>query len=159
MCNIPFYFYNIDIKHLQNTSETFEICGFSATSPCCLGEWICVGMWSFISAVAGCTLVTSTPAMANWVGGREMCVGGLHPGCRELLASELHARPHRAGQAEVFLDADQASAAPVVEAVAVSLTTGGRRSVATGARVYAASHGARRSCVCGRRRCSCGCGR
>jgi len=68
-----------------------------------------------------------------------MCVGGLHPGCRELLASELHARPHRAGQAEVFLDADQASAAPVVEAVAVSLTTGGRRSVDDGAYAYTAS--------------------
>jgi hypothetical protein len=24
MCNIPIYFCNIDIKHLQHTSETFE---------------------------------------------------------------------------------------------------------------------------------------
>jgi hypothetical protein len=25
MCNIPIYFYNIRMKHLQHTSETFEI--------------------------------------------------------------------------------------------------------------------------------------
>ena len=48
------------------------------------------------------------PATVNWVGRREMCVGGLRPSCRELHEDELHTRPKRAGQAkaEVFLAAD-----------------------------------------------------
>jgi hypothetical protein len=77
--------------------------------------------------------------MANWVGGHEMCVGGFHPGCRELHASELHTRPQQAGQAEVkvFLAADQTSN-PVVEAAAVSLTTSGRRSTLVRMRMAAA---------------------
>jgi hypothetical protein len=45
------------------------------------------------------------------LGGREMCVGGIRLGCRELHVGELHTRPQRAGQveAEVFPAADQAS--------------------------------------------------
>ena len=35
MCNIPIYFCNIDIKHLEHTSETLETYAFSAMSPCC----------------------------------------------------------------------------------------------------------------------------
>jgi hypothetical protein len=67
--------------------------------------------------------------MANWVGEHEMCMGGLHPGCRELHAGELHTRPQRAGQAEVevFLVVNQASN-PVVEAAAVSLTSHHKRA-------------------------------
>jgi hypothetical protein len=73
-----------------------------------------------------------------------MCMGGLSLGCHELHAGELYNRPQRAGQAEakVFLAADQAST-PVVEATAVSHTTGGRRNTAGGARAYAASSGSR----------------
>jgi hypothetical protein len=32
MCNIPIYFCNIDIKHLQYTSETFEILEIDASN-------------------------------------------------------------------------------------------------------------------------------
>jgi hypothetical protein len=42
MYNIPIYFYNIDIKHLQRTSETYktlETYAFNAMLLCCLGEW------------------------------------------------------------------------------------------------------------------------
>jgi hypothetical protein len=60
---------------------------------------------------AGCTRATSALTTVNWVGGREMCVGGLRLGCRELHAGKIHTRSQRAGQveAEVFLAADQAS--------------------------------------------------
>jgi hypothetical protein len=42
MCNIPIYFCNIDLQHLQHTSKTLEtiaICTFSVASACCLDEW------------------------------------------------------------------------------------------------------------------------
>jgi hypothetical protein len=82
-----------------------------------------------------------------------MCVDGFCPGCRELHVGKLHTRPQRARQveAEVFIAADQASG-PVVEAATVSLTMGGRCSAVGGARAYAASGGAQRSCICGRGR-------
>jgi hypothetical protein len=69
------------------------------------------GVWSSIPTIKGCTRASSTPATTNWVGGREMCVGGLRLGCCELHAGELHTRPQWAEQAaaEVFLTADQAS--------------------------------------------------
>jgi hypothetical protein len=43
MCNIPIYFCNINIQHLQHTSETLEIyysnMHFSVASACCFDEW------------------------------------------------------------------------------------------------------------------------
>jgi hypothetical protein len=68
-------------------------------------------VWSFISVVAGCMQASYAPPTENWVGGCEMCMGGLRPGCRELHVGELHTRPQQAGQAEaeVFLAAEQAS--------------------------------------------------
>jgi hypothetical protein len=61
MCNIPIYFCNIRMKHLQHnskTSETLKTYGCNmhlqriATSPCCLGEWRLVVVWSSPEAAA-----------------------------------------------------------------------------------------------------------
>ena len=55
MCNIPTYFCNIRMKHLQHTSETSETIETyaynmrfqrSATSTCCSEEWRLVSVWS-----------------------------------------------------------------------------------------------------------------
>jgi hypothetical protein len=55
VCNILIHFCNIHMKHLQHTcetSKTLETYSFSATSPCCLGEWRLFGVWSSPKAVA-----------------------------------------------------------------------------------------------------------
>jgi hypothetical protein len=47
LCNILIYFYKIDIKRLQHTSETsetLETYAFSTMSHCCLDEWRLVVM-------------------------------------------------------------------------------------------------------------------
>jgi hypothetical protein len=53
-------------------------------------------------------------ATVNWVGRREMCVGGLRSGRRELHVGELHTRVQRARQAEaeVFLASGGDSSLP-----------------------------------------------
>jgi hypothetical protein len=51
-------------------------------SPCCLGEWIIVGVWSSIPNVMGCMRASSALATTNWVG--ERC-----PGYHELHTGEL----------------------------------------------------------------------
>jgi hypothetical protein len=111
MCNILIYFCNIHMKHLQHTSkisETLEIyaCtyGFSATSPCCLGEWRIVVVWS---SLVLSSLVARTSRLwwrrprrvsilcgwsANYARGDdevrcEMCVGELDPCRRDAQAS------------------------------------------------------------------------
>jgi hypothetical protein len=54
------------------------------------GRMVIVDMWSPIPAIASYTWASSTPAMANWVGRCEMCMGGLRQGYRELHTGELH---------------------------------------------------------------------
>ena len=100
MCNIPIYFCNIDIRHLQHASKIFETLEIDACDMQfqrnilrCLGEWILVDVWSSISAVVGCTRASSALNTANWVGGCEMCAGGLRSGYRKLHAGVLHPRP------------------------------------------------------------------
>ena len=43
MCNVPIYFCNIDIQHLQHPlkhlKHTIATCVFSVASACCLDEW------------------------------------------------------------------------------------------------------------------------
>jgi hypothetical protein len=65
-------------------------CCFGTTSPCSLGEWILVGVWSSILAVVGYTRVSSTLAMANWVGGtRCVWAGSTWPavGCMRMTST------------------------------------------------------------------------
>jgi hypothetical protein len=112
------YRYKTLATYLWNNWNTWNRClqhvVSARTTPCCLGEWILVGVCSSIPAVAGCTWVSCVPVMTNLVGGHKMCVTRLHPGCRGLHASELHTWLQWDGQAEaeVFLATNQASPPP-----------------------------------------------
>ena len=85
-------------KHLQHTSKIFEILEIDACNmqfqrniSLLFGRMDPhLGVWSSILAVVGCTRASSTPATTNWVGGCEMCMGGLRPGCCELHVGELY---------------------------------------------------------------------
>jgi hypothetical protein len=89
MCNIPIYFCNICMKHVQHTSETSEtietyVCNIRfqrSTSTCCSGEWRLVSVWSLSKAVAqrrleavatrrGCTMRKGGIGLATRLGGR-----------------------------------------------------------------------------------------
>jgi hypothetical protein len=73
MCNVPIYFYNIDIKHLQYTSKIFETLEIDACNMQFQRKHL-LAVWEN----------GSSSAVEFYPGRRELHVGEFHPGHDEL---------------------------------------------------------------------------
>jgi hypothetical protein len=91
-CNIP-------LKHLKHLKYMLTTYTFNVTSPCCLGEWRLVCMWSSPEAVAPVSLVGGGCAMR--LGGRSCMTRRGQPSV--VARRQLRVMPGRANGRELCL--------------------------------------------------------